>query len=307
MKRKHGRRDASSLAFTTRFLRRSRELYRRYLEAKPWVRQLYKEFLNLRPGLRVVDVGCGTGDFTRYLAELAGPDCEIIGIDSRPSSVKAAIRETKRLKLGNNVSYRIGDAYSLPVDNNYSDLTCCRTLLIHLKEPSKAIEEIARVTRAGGVVAAIERGRMNSFYDPDDDHYNELSKAAGRCYVKGLQRLEGKDFVIGDRLPRLFSDAGLQGIRAEVQADAWVPCDSRRKFRDVKDMLRFEFETFQKAKEAERKILLAGGMPHGKVREYFSYYERRARTLLSRDKMLRKSCEFYVAGFYIVTGVKAAN
>jgi len=275
------------------------------LEAKPWVRQLYKEFLGLRPGLRIAEVGCGTGDFSRYLAELSGPDCEIVGVDSRHSSVKAAIRETNRSKLRNRISYRVGDAYSLPFRNGYSDLTCCRTLLMHLKEPSKAIEEMARVTRTGGMVAAMERGRMNSFYDPDDEYYSELAKSAGRYYVRGLRRLEGKEFVIGDSLPKLFVEGGLRRIRAEVQADAWVPCDSRRRFKDVKDMLRFEFETSLKARDVDRRVLLAGGMPQAKVGEYFAQYARRAKKLLSSNEMLRKSCEFYVAGFYIVTGVKS--
>ncbi len=304
-RRKHRLGDASSVSFTTRFLRRSRQLYRRYLDGKPWVRQFYTEFLGVKPGLRIVDVGCGTGDFTRYLAELAGGNCEIIGVDSRAVSVKAATRETSRLKPDHRISFRQGDAYTLPIEDGYSDLTCCRTLLMHLKEPDRAVREMARVTSAGGKVAALERGRMNSFYDPSDEYYSELSARISRYYATGLQRLEGKDFVIGDRLPSLFHEAGLEKVSAEVQADTWIPCDYRRKLRDVKNMLRFEYDNFQKSRNTSRKILIAGGAPREMLREYFGRYERRVKRFLSSDEALTKSGEFYVAGFYIVTGIKS--
>jgi len=44
----------SKLAFRVSYLRRSREIYRRYLESKPWLNQLYTSFLNIKPGQKFV-------------------------------------------------------------------------------------------------------------------------------------------------------------------------------------------------------------------------------------------------------------
>src|SRR5881396_561195 len=88
--------SVSKLAFRVRYLRRSREIYRRYLESKPWINQLYTNFLNIKPRQKIVDVGCGPGDFTRYLARLSDRNSKILGVDSNPKSIKAGIADTKR-------------------------------------------------------------------------------------------------------------------------------------------------------------------------------------------------------------------
>jgi len=245
----------SAAAFKVRYLKRSRELYRRYLETRPWVRQLYKNFLGLRPGLRIVDVGCGTGDFTRHLAELIDGRCSIVGVDTRAASLRTAESETRKAGLASRVSYRKGDAYTIPVSDGHADLTCCRTLLMHLTEPLKAVKEMARVTKKGGIVAAVERGKMNAVFDPEDEEYSALAEKLGRAYLRGMRKLEGKEYAIGDRLPSIFMKAGLGDLRAEVQADPSLLCDSRRKLEDVKDELRFELETYRETKKLRGRSL----------------------------------------------------
>src|SRR5690242_17936970 len=111
-----GRRRGESIsksAFRVKYLRRSRKLWNRYLNSKPWVNQLYESFLDIRPGQRVVDVGCGPGDFTRYLARLSDGKSKILGIDSNPKSIKAGISDTKKAHLSQVVSYKLGDVYKI--------------------------------------------------------------------------------------------------------------------------------------------------------------------------------------------------
>ncbi len=157
------KKSISAVAFKVSYLKRSRELYRKYLETRPWIRQLYKDFLGLKPGLRIVEVGCGTGDFTRYLGELADGKCNIVGVDTRSPSLRTAAAQTKKARLSSTITYRKGDVFNIPLPGGYADLTCCRTLLMHLTDPLKAVKEMARVTRKGGTVAAVERG-------PDEQH-----------------------------------------------------------------------------------------------------------------------------------------
>ncbi len=154
-KRRHG---LSPTYYTVKYLRRSRELYRKYLETKPWLKQLYTNFFRLRPGIRIVDVGCGTGDFTRYIVGLVPGKCRAVGIDQRGVSLRSAEAETKKAGLSDRISYKKGDAYQIPIDDDYADLVCCRTLLMHLEEPARAVTEMVRIAKPGGIGRLLSMG-----------------------------------------------------------------------------------------------------------------------------------------------------
>ncbi|HVH15444.1 MAG TPA: methyltransferase domain-containing protein [Candidatus Angelobacter sp.] len=294
----------SKLAFRISYLRRSREIYRRYLESKPWINQLYISFLDVRPGQKIVDVGCGTGDFTRYLARLSNQKAKILGIDSNEKSIRAAANDTKKARLSQSVSYKLGDVYKIPLNDGYADLTCCRTLLMHLTEPFKAVKEMVRVTKTGGSVVALEGGKMGVFYDPDDEEYSKLAERAYEAWVGGIRKLEGKEFKIGEKLPGIFQKAGLSDVKAEVQADAWLYSDPRRRLNDVKAELRFDYSIFKERRRKDRKYLLAGGMSNSGITSYFKRLEGRTRELLSSDEKLRGNASVYAATFFLVSGVK---
>ena len=295
-------RSVSAQAFRVRYLRRSRELYRRFLEEKPWIAQLYRHFLELRRGLKIVDVGCGTGDFTRYLVRLCSGPCIAIGVDNKQQSLRAAEEDTKKEGLSEQISYKLGDVLRIPIEDCYSDLTCCRTLLMHLQNPRRAVSEMARITKPSGLVAAIEDGRMVSFLDPRDEDYTELSYEANQAWLRSIQRLEGKEFKIGERLPSIFQEAGLYEIRSEIHADAWLYCDPRRRLHDIKAQLQFEYSLSRENRGRDGKYLLAGGLSRAKISRYYRMHDRRVRELLSDDKKLRTDTSFYGATFVLVTG-----
>src|SRR5437667_457036 len=108
-KRRKRKESISKSAFRVKYLRRSRKLWNRYLNSRPWVNQLYESFLDIRPGQKIVDVGCGPGDFTRYLARLSDGKSKILGVDSNPKSIKAGIADTKKAHLSHVVSYKLGE------------------------------------------------------------------------------------------------------------------------------------------------------------------------------------------------------
>ena len=297
----------SQAAFRVRYLRRSRELWRRYLEGKPWIGQLYTRFLGLRPGIIIIDVGCGTGDFTRYLARLNPGKCQMIGVDARAASIKAAQAETKKAGLSKGIVFRVGDVNKLPLDKDYADLTCCRTLLMHLPDPLTAVKEMSRVTRPGGSVVAVEPGEMRTFHDPKDQKFTELALAVEKAYRAGIWKLEGKDFAIGEKLAGIFQEAGLVGIRAEIQADTWINSDPRRKLPDVKDEIRFGWQMFKENEKTERRYLLAGGLSPERVRSFIRQQERRVKEYLSSDDKLRNDTSTYGASIFITIGNKRAG
>ncbi len=294
----------SKLAFRVSYLRRSREIYRRYLESKPWLNELYTSFLNIKPGQKIVDIGCEPGDFTRQLARLSKQKATILGIDSNEKSIRAATTDTKKARLSQCVSYELGDVYKIPLEDGYADLTCCRTLLMHLTEPLKAVKEMARVTRTGGSVVVLEGGKMGAFYDSNDEEYSMLAERAYEAWINGIRKLEGKEFKIGEKLPGIFQKAGLSGIKAEVQADPWLYSDPRRRLSDVKAELRFDYSLFRERRRKDRKYLLAGGMSNNQITSYFNRLEARTKALISDDKRLRNDASVYAATFFLVAGTK---
>ena len=302
--RRRAKDNVSALAFRVSYLRRSREIYRRYLESKPWLNQFYISFFDIKPGQKIVDVGCGPGDFTRQLARLSSQKATILGIDSNEKSIQAAITDTKKAGLARTVSYRMADVYKIPLEDGHADLTCCRTLLMHLTDPLMAVKEMARITKEGGSVVAVEGGRMVAFYDPDDEEFSKLAERAYSAWIDGIRKLEGKTFGIGEKLPGIFRKAGLSSIKAEVQADSWLYSDPRRRLRDVKDELRFDYSIFKERRRKDRKYLIAGGMSNFQITSYFKRQEARTKALLSSDVKLRNDASFYAPTFFLVSGVK---
>jgi len=228
----------------------------------------------------------------------------VIGVDNRQPSLRAADGDTRREGLSEQISYKLGDALSIPIEDDYSDLTCCRTVLMHLQDPQKAVSEMTRVTRPGGLVAAIEGGRMVSFLDPRDEEFTDLSYETNQAWLRAIRRLEGKEFKIGERLPSIFQEAGLHDIQSEIHADAWLYCDPRRRLEDIKAELRFESSLSRESRRRDRKYLEKGGLSQAKISRYYRKYERRVKELLSDDKKLRTDASFYGATFVLVTGRK---
>ena len=106
----------------------------------------------LRSGLRVLDLGSGTGYPALLSAQTVGPSGSVIGMDLAEQMLDAARRKAARLGL-TNVTFRTGDVTTLPFDANSFDAITSRFCLMFLPEIHKAAAEIVRVLRPGSWVA----------------------------------------------------------------------------------------------------------------------------------------------------------
>ena len=114
--------------------------------------------LDVQAGDHVLDVGSGTGDDTRRLAELVGPSGETIGIDSSSVMVQEATRRAAEEDAP--ARFQIGDALDLDFEDESFDRVWSERLFIWLEDPYRAFREIVRVTRPGGRIVL-------STYDTD--------------------------------------------------------------------------------------------------------------------------------------------
>jgi SAM-dependent methyltransferase len=104
----------------------------------------------LRPGMRVLDVGCGPGSITLGLAEAVAPGA-VVGIDLQPAQVEQA-RAFAATRGVTNVRYEVADLYALPFPDVAFDAAFAHTVVIGLREPVRALAELRRVLRPGGLV-----------------------------------------------------------------------------------------------------------------------------------------------------------
>lgn len=102
----------------------------------------------LRPGMRVLDVGCGPGTITADLAALVAPGA-VVGVDGSP----AVLEQARAANVAENLRFATGDAYSLDFDDESFDVVHAHQLLQHLGDPVAALREMRRVCAPDGVVA----------------------------------------------------------------------------------------------------------------------------------------------------------
>lgn len=96
--------------------------------------------------LRILDLGCGTGEITRRLAARY-PHAQVVGVDILASSVELARRLTS---ADARVEYRQADAFALPFETATFDLVVCRHVSQSIPDFHLVVDEIARCLRAGG-------------------------------------------------------------------------------------------------------------------------------------------------------------
>jgi SAM-dependent methyltransferase len=116
-----------------------------------WSRMLAEQFVafaGIADARRVLDVGSGTGSLTRAILA-AAPNADVVGID--PS---AAFIEHATSRLRKRARFVVGDAQHLPFEDGLFDACCAMLVLNFIPDQAKALAEMRRVARPGGVLAA---------------------------------------------------------------------------------------------------------------------------------------------------------
>lgn len=122
---------------------------------------------HLAPGMRILDVGCGPATITLDLAQLIGPDGDVIGLEVAPDVLDVA-RANQAERGLTNVTFVEGTVYALDYPDGAFDVTHAHQVLQHLSDPRAALAEMQRVTRPGGLVAVRDADyHAMTWYPPD--------------------------------------------------------------------------------------------------------------------------------------------
>lgn len=144
---------------------------------------------------RVLDVGCGTGEFSRVLA--AGTPGKVVGCDADPGLLAVA---------SEHVPVVAGDATRLPVRDGAFDLVACQALLVNLPDPASAVREFARASR--DLVAVVEPDNAAVTVDSTVDSEPGLARAARAAYIAGAS----VDPALGADAADVLADEGLVDV-----------------------------------------------------------------------------------------------
>ncbi len=163
------------------------------------------DILGLKPNMKVLDAGCGTGAVTRRIASKVYPE-KAYGVDVDPLFVDEA-RKTASMEGIKNVQFELGNIDSLEYEKGTFDLSYCRLVLMHVNNPVKTISELKRVTKSGGIVGASDVDDGGMLWFPQTPRLFDLwSKFGQRAKTRGDNR------YVGRQLFSIFSEVGLSSV-----------------------------------------------------------------------------------------------
>jgi ubiquinone/menaquinone biosynthesis C-methylase UbiE len=173
----------------------------------------------LRSGLSLLDVGCGPGSITTDLAEAVAPG-RVRGIDVTADPLASA-RKTAA-ERGVVVEFAVDDTYQLSDPDDSYDVTHAHQVLQHLSDPVRALREMRRVTRPGGVVAVRDADYAAFTWWPADerlDAWLELYRAVAQG--------NGAEPDAGRRLLAWAREAGFSEIRPSASVWCYATPEDR--------------------------------------------------------------------------------
>ena len=115
-------------------------------------------------GMQVLDLGCGSGAFTPFIARTVGEGGRVYALDIQADMLKQLERKLSKAEYKDirNVKLIEGNAYELPFEDSSLDMVNLVTVLQEIPDRGKALQEVKRVLKSGGILAVTEL-----FPDPD--------------------------------------------------------------------------------------------------------------------------------------------
>jgi len=167
----------------------------------------------LRPGMNVLDVGCGPGTITLGVAQAVAPG-RVTGIDHDDRHIKDA--EMLAAERGvQNVSFAQADVLSLPLSDETFEAAFENNLFVHLADrAADAAREVYRVLVPGGCFAARDVDTDAVMWGGPAEGLNELDR-----FMTRWQQSRGSDLTMGRKLSSILRQAGFRDTRKSVSAD----------------------------------------------------------------------------------------
>ncbi|HEC2156998.1 demethylmenaquinone methyltransferase [Staphylococcus delphini] len=183
---------------------------------KVWRKKVMKE-MNVQAGTIALDVCCGTADWTIALSQAVGPEGEVTGLDFSENMLKVGEEKTAHM---DNIRLVQGDAMALPFDDNAFDYVTIGFGLRNIPDYSKALSEMYRVLKPGGMAVCLETSQptMPVFKQGYRLYFKFVMPIFGKIFAKSKQEYEwlqqsAFDFPDRETLKKMFEDVNFENVK----------------------------------------------------------------------------------------------
>jgi SAM-dependent methyltransferase len=187
--------------------------------AAPELRQAITA-LELRSGMRILDVGCGTGEALNWLLEEVRPGGEVVGIDLAEAHVRAASLTAPEAMVVQS------DLMQVPEELGTFDLIWCLNTIHHVHEPLRGMQELIARLRPNGRIVVGQTGLLPDMFFAWDSRLERLTNEAVREYYWDRYGLSERDLAAVRGIVGLLQTAGLDPIAVRtVLLERFAPLD----------------------------------------------------------------------------------
>ena len=184
-----------------------------------WWNDAFTEFLidtlRPRPGNRILDVGCGTGMAEIRIGRLHLSQLRLFGVDLRFDRVAVARHDTAA--HNQRVAFAAADAAALPFSSGVFASTSGVAILQQVADLSGAVSEMARVTRPGGRVVAVEPDNAARYWHSSEPAGVEAYAVRNRFFAAMHAAVPAvPEYAVGPRIPTLFAAHGVEPIEVRL-------------------------------------------------------------------------------------------
>jgi ubiquinone/menaquinone biosynthesis C-methylase UbiE len=167
----------------------------------------------IKPGMKVLEVGCGAGDVSLMLAELVGPEGQVVGVDFNQPVLETA-RERARAAGFNNLVFKQGDIHEIALAYDF-EAVVGRLILFHLKNPAETLRYLLNHLVPGGLIVFQDYDLCAAAAYPPSQLFDQTLGRIIEAFKRG-----GADPQIGLKLGEIFREAGLP--RPEMRCEASI-------------------------------------------------------------------------------------
>jgi SAM-dependent methyltransferase len=178
--------------------------------AEPEIRALIK-YLELKPGMHILDAGCGTGEALSWLSSEVGPSGRVAGIDLAAAHVSAA-----RTHASSTILVYQADLFDAPAEPASFDLVWCVNTINHLANPVDGVNHLAKLLRRGGRLALGQSSLLPDMYFAWDARLERVTNEAVRSYYRDRYHLEEQDLAGVRAIVGLLHRANLRNVAART-------------------------------------------------------------------------------------------